>query len=153
MTKKKTFIIGIGNLILKDEGVGVHVIRRLQSKDLPPEVELIDGGTSTMELLGIIQEADRIIVVDAVRAGGEPGTIYRVSPEDLISETERPLSLHQVGLLEVLGMAKQLGACGNVVIIGIEPKEVSWGTELTGELETRVPRLMEAVLDELAMGA
>jgi len=149
MAGTSTVIIGIGNLILKDEGIGVHVIRELEGRELPPGVEVMDGGTATMELLGIIQEAERIIVVDALRAGGEPGTIYRVLPEDLMSETGRPLSLHQVGLLEVLGMAEQLGGHGKVVIIGVEPKEISWGTELTVEVEAKVPRVIEAVLEEV----
>ncbi|MBW2039742.1 MAG: HyaD/HybD family hydrogenase maturation endopeptidase [Deltaproteobacteria bacterium] len=149
MAKKRAVIIGVGNLILKDEGVGVHAVRELEGKELPPGVEVIDGGTATMDLLSVIQEAERIIVIDALKAGGEPGTIYRVIPDDLISESERPLSLHQVGLLEVLGTARQLGGHGEVVIIGVEPKEVSWGMELTPEVEVKVPKVIEAVFEEL----
>ena len=149
MAKKKTVIIGIGNLILKDEGLGVHVVRELEDRELPPGVELIDGGTATMELLPVIHEAERIIVIDAMKAGGEPGTIYRVSPEDLVCETQRPLSLHQVGLLEVLGMAKQLGDHVEVAIIGVEPKEISYGMELSPEVEATVPKVINAVFEEL----
>jgi hydrogenase maturation protease len=149
MAKKKTVIIGIGNLILKDEGIGVHVVRELEDRELPPGVELIDGGTATMELLPMIREAERIIVIDAMRAGGEPGTIYRVSPEDLVCETGRPLSLHQIGLLEVLGMAKQLGGHVEVAIIGVEPKEISYGMELSPEVEATVPKVINAVFEEL----
>jgi len=149
MTEKKTVIIGIGNLILRDEGLGVHVVRQLEDRELPPGVELIDGGTATMDLLPVIHEAERIVVIDALRAGGEPGTIYRVSPEDLSCETQRPLSLHQVGLLEVVGMAKQLGGHVDVAIIGVEPKEISWGMELSPEVEAAMPKVIDAVFEEL----
>jgi hydrogenase maturation protease len=149
MTEKKTVIIGIGNLILRDEGVGVHVIRQLENRELPPGVELVDGGTAGMDLLPLIHGAERILLIDALRAGGEPGTIYRVTPEDLSRETPRPLSLHQVGLLEVLGMAKQLGAHREVTIIGVEPKEISWGMELSPEVEATVPKVIDAVFEEL----
>jgi len=147
----KTVIIGIGNLLLKDEGVGVHAVRALQGEELPPEAEVIDGGTATMELLPILQEADRVVVIDAVEGGGAPGTLYRVTPKELMGEGERPLSLHQVGLLEVLQMARQLGSQAEVVIIGVEPKEISWGMELTPEVQQKLPRVVEAVLRELGI--
>jgi hydrogenase maturation protease len=149
MTDKKILILGIGNLILRDEGVGVHAVRELERRDLPPRVEVIDGGTALMELLPVIQEAERIIVIDALKGGGEPGTIYRVLPDDLTADTERPLSLHQVGLLEVLGMARQLGGDPAVVIIGVEPKEISWGMELTPEVVARLQKVIDAVFEEL----
>jgi hydrogenase maturation protease len=146
---KKVLVIGIGNVILRDEGVGVHAVRELEVKELPPRVEVLDGGTALMDLLPVIQEAARIIVIDALKGGGKPGTIYRVCPDDLMAETERPLSLHQVGLLEVLGMARQLGGEPEVVIIGVEPKEISWGMELTPEVEAKLPRVIDAVFEEL----
>jgi hydrogenase maturation protease len=149
MTNKRILILGIGNLILRDEGVGVHAVRELERKQLPAHVEVIDGGTYLMDLLSIIQEAERIIVIDALKGGGEPGTIYRVTPDDLMGETERTLSLHQVGLLEVLGMVRQLGGDPQVVIIGVEPKEISWGMELTPEVEAKLPKVIETVLGEL----
>jgi hydrogenase maturation protease len=149
MKNKKILILGIGNLILRDEGVGVHAVRELEGRKLPAHVEVIDGGTYLMDLLSVIQEAERIIVIDALRGKGEPGTIYRVFPDDLMAETERTLSLHQVGLLDVLGMGRQLGGEPEVVIIGVEPKEISWGMELTSEVEAKIPQVVEAVLEEL----
>jgi hydrogenase maturation protease len=149
MTQNKVLILGIGNLILKDEGIGVHAVQALEEQDLPPGVEVIDGGTSTMDLLSVIYESDRIIVIDALKAGGEPGAIYRCLPEDLTATSDRPLSLHQIGLLDVLGMARQLGGKAAVVIIGVEPKEISWGMELTEEVQAAVPKVIEAVKREL----
>jgi Ni,Fe-hydrogenase maturation factor len=112
MVKKKTAIIGIGNLILRDEGLGVHVVRQLEDRELSPGVELIDGGTATTELLPVIHETERIIVIDALKAGAEPGTICRVTPEDLVCETERPLSLHQVGFWRSWGWPSSSGTMG-----------------------------------------
>jgi hydrogenase maturation protease len=149
MTDRKIVVLGIGNLILRDEGVGVHAVRELGVRTLPPQIQVIDGGTALMDLLPVIQEAERIIVIDALKGGGEPGTIYRLTPDDFMAEAERPLSLHQVGLLEVLGMVKQLGGDPHVTIIGVEPQEISWGMELTPEVEAKLPKVVEAVLEEL----
>jgi hydrogenase maturation protease len=149
MATSRVVIIGIGNLILQDEGIGVHAVRELGKLVLSPHVEVIDGGTATMELLPVIRDAERIIVIDALKGGEEPGTIYRLSPEDLMIDAERPLSLHQVGLLEVLGMAQQLGGNPTVVIIGVEPQEIGWGTELTPVVAKKLPKVIEAVLAEL----
>jgi hydrogenase maturation protease len=149
MAKNKVLILGVGNLLLKDEGIGVHVVRALEEKEFPPEVDIVDGGTATMDLLSVIYESEHIIVIDALKAGGEPGTIYRCLPEDLIDTSDRPLSLHQLGLLDVLGMARQLGGKAAVVIIGAEPKEISLGLELTEELQATVPKVIKAVKKEL----
>jgi len=149
MTQKKVILLGIGNLILRDEGVGVHVVRELEERKLPLGVEVIDGGTATMDLLSVIYEAESIIVIDALRSGGKPGTIYRCLPQDLMDAVDRPLSLHQVGLLDVLAMARQLGGHASVVIIGVEPKEISWGMELTPEVSAAVPKVIKAIFKEL----
>ena len=127
----------------------MHVVRELEQRELPPGVEVIDGGTATMDLLSVIQEAEKIIVIDALKGGGEAGAIYRLSPAELLCEGGRTLSLHQVGLLEVLEMAGHLGGHGEVVIIGVEPEEISWGMELTPKVKAKVPKIIEAVFEEL----
>ena len=71
--KRNIIILGIGNLLLKDEGVGIHLIQLLEKESLPPGVELVDGGTSTLDILPLLKDADKIIVVDAMQARGEPG--------------------------------------------------------------------------------
>jgi len=149
MPQKNVIILGVGNLILKDEGVGVHVVKEMENRELPPGVEVIDGGTATMDLLSIIHESEKIIVIDALASGGQPGTIYRCLPEELMDAPERPLSLHQVDLLDVLLMARQLGGHVSVVIIGVEPKEISCGMELTTEVKAAVPKVIKAIFKEL----
>jgi len=75
-------VIGVGNLLLKDEGIGIHAVQALQELDFPPDVKLIDGGTSP-DIIAYTRAGDKLIIVDAAKAGGEPGTIYRFKPEGL----------------------------------------------------------------------
>jgi len=80
--RKQILILGVGNLLLSDEGVGVHVARKLMEMDFPPQVEVLEGGTDGFGLMHVLLQADRLILVDAVRGGGPPGSIYRFEIED-----------------------------------------------------------------------
>lgn len=146
---KKTVLMGVGNLLLKDEGIGVHVIQEMQKLDMPQNIELIDGGTGGLDIIYLVGDAERLIVVDAVDSGSEPGTIFKLNPEDVNSTPgENQMSLHQVGLLEVLAMVKQMTDCKEIIIVGVQPKEIDWGMELTPELEEKVPEIIDVVLKE-----
>jgi hydrogenase maturation protease len=148
--RPSTLVLGVGNILLSDEGVGVHVIETLKGQDLPPDVEVLDGGTASLELLNIMANRDKVIVIDAVEGGGEPGTIYRFTPDDIKYHSMTFTSLHQISLLETLTDAKYLGiAPKTVVILGIEPKEMDLGLEMTTEAAAAVPRVVELVLAEL----
>ncbi|MFQ6117317.1 MAG: hydrogenase maturation protease [Candidatus Bipolaricaulia bacterium] len=147
---RKTIVLGLGNLLMGDEGVGVHVIRRLQELELPPGVEPVDGGTAGIDLLPVFKEAARVIVVDAVRAGGEAGSIYRFGPKELEEASQEALSLHQLSLGEVLQAASLLGIEPEVTIIGVEPKQIAPGMEISPELTEALPRVIEVILEELS---
>jgi len=153
MTKQKPprLILGVGNLLLRDEGVGVHVISALRDRELPDDVELWDGGTASFDLLDTLAGRRQVIIIDAVRTGSEPGTIFRFTPEDISARREQVTSLHQVGLLEALTVAEHLldSAPQEVIILGIEPKEIDWGLELSPEVEAAVPKVIELVMEEL----
>ncbi|MDI3280206.1 MAG: HyaD/HybD family hydrogenase maturation endopeptidase [Bacillota bacterium] len=143
-------VLGVGNILLKDEGVGVRVVEALRSRDLPPGVELMDGGTLGLDLMSPISRADRLIVVDAVQAGDEPGAVYRFRADEVDVKRMPITSLHQVSLFEVLSLCKQMGqAPREVVVIGVEPKEINWGMELTPEIQQRVEPVVELVLQEI----
>ena len=146
--KNKTLIVGIGNLLCRDEGVGVHVIHEMQSTQLPGHIELLDIGTSTMDLISYLEGVKKLIVIDAMKAGGTPGTIYKCGPEDLLPKGEGSVSLHDIGVVETLTMAKKMGMEMNTVIIGVEPKVWDWGMELSEEVKDRIPSIIEAVLKE-----
>ena len=144
----KILIIGMGNLIYRDEGIGVHIIQEMEKMELPSHIELLDIGTSTMDLISYLKEVKKLIVIDAMRAGGKPGTIYKCKPEDLLPKDEGPISLHEIGLLETLNMTKKLGMEIQTVIVGIEPEIMEWGTELTEAVKNKIPMIIEAVLKE-----
>lgn len=145
-------IVGMGNILLRDEGIGSHISHALKGASLPCDVEIIDGGTS-LDVLPPFANADKLIIIDAVSGGGEPGTIYRFKPKDIALESEFILSAHDIGLLESLRMMEvsDIGA-GEIVIIGVEPKEMGWGLELSPQLQEKVPQIIQVVLAELDNG-
>jgi hydrogenase maturation protease len=141
------FVVGIGNVLLRDEGVGCHVAQALEGIPLP-DAEVIDGGTCP-DLLQLVADADKLVIVDAVSGGGVPGQIYRFRPEDIEMENKRVLSLHDIGLIDNLKLAQLRCNVGETVIIGVEPRELGWGLELSPELEEKMPQIIDVVLDEL----
>jgi len=143
--EKKVAIVGVGNLLLMDEGVGVHVVRELERRDLPPNVLVIDGGTSP-DALACAGEVDKLVIVDAVRGGGEPGTVYWLTPDDIDESDRNPLSLHEWDLMDSLKLSRYWTEDIEVVIIGVEPAHMEWGLELSPEVQARLPRIIETVL-------
>jgi hydrogenase maturation protease len=149
----KVIILGVGNILLKDEGVGIRVIERLRRDYLfPDNVTLIEGATDGIDLLSVIRHAEYIIIVDAITSGQAPGQILKFSPEKLSARNNTPHSLHQLGLHEVLQMAKTLdGKLPTITILGIVPEDVSgYGLELTELMRSRIPLVLELILNELA---
>ena len=148
MLMDKILIVGIGNILCRDEGIGVHVIQEMEDMELPGHIKLLDIGTYTPDLISVLEGIRKLIIIDALKAGGSPGTIYRCKPEDLLANEEGPISLREIGLIETLNMAKKMGREIDAVIIGVEPKVLDWGVELSGELKKQIPAIIEAVLKE-----
>ena len=153
MPKKETMprivIIGVGNLLMKDEGIGIHAVQALQEEHLPPDVKLIDGGTSP-DLISYTRAGDKMIIIDAAKAGGEPGAIYRFKPEDIAAERGILTSAHEMGVVENLNLMTFTGnKPKELIIIGIEPAEIDWGMELSPKLKERLPKIIEVVLKEI----
>lgn len=145
------FVLGIGNVLLRDEGVGCHVVHALEGIPLL-DVKIIDGGTCP-DMLQLLEDIDKLVIVDAVKGGGTPGQIYRFHLEDITLEQKPFLSLHDVGLVDSL-MLMQLWhpdfiGIGEAVIVGVEPKEINWGLELSPELQERMSQIIDAILSEL----
>jgi hydrogenase maturation protease len=144
-------VIGVGNLLMKDEGIGIHAVQALQEIGLPPDVRLIDGGTSP-DLIAYTKAGDKLIIIDAAKAGGEPGAIYRFRPEDLASETGALTSAHELGVTQNLELMSLLGnKPAETIIIGIEPKEIDAGLELSPELQQKLPDIVKIVLKEIGL--
>lgn len=142
-------IIGCGNLLFRDEGIGIHLIRYLECKGLPPDVELVDGATGGFDLLSFIEGAERVIIVDAVQGNGSPGDIYRFAPDDFDVESFPKTSLHDICLKDIFHIVKLTGTMPQVTIFGVEPKTVDWGMDLTDEVKAALPRLGQLVLEEI----
>ena len=135
----------------KDEGVGIHAIQSLEKIDLPPDVKLVDGGTSP-DLIAYTRAGDKLIIIDAARAGGEPGAVYRFRPEDLAAEKGVLTSAHELGVTQNLSLMALLGnKPAETIIIGIEPKEIDAGLELSAELQQKLPEIVKIVLDEIGL--
>jgi len=145
------FVLGIGNVLLRDEGVGCHVVHALEGIPLP-DVKIIDGGTCP-DVLQFLEDADKLIIVDAVKGGGTPGQIYRFHLEDITLEQKPFLSLHDMGLVDNLMLMQLWRNIGKAVIIGVEPGEINWGLELSPELQGKMPQIIDAILSELNTSA
>lgn len=141
-------IMGIGNLLLGDEGVGVHAVRGLAERDLPPGVDVLDGGTAGADLIDHMAGRAKVVVIDAADGDGPPGTVYRCEAEELLGQ-RGALSLHEFGLTDSLRMASQLGcAPERVVILGVQPATLAPGMELSREVAAALPGVMALALEE-----
>ena len=147
---QKVAVVGIGNLLLKDEGIGIHVVEILKKANLSKEVELIDGATLGLDLLYLMEGKDKVIIVDAIDANAKPGTIFKFSPQDIKDKEKTKLSLHQVGLLEVLELNEvRSERTPEIVVFGIQPQEIDWGMEPTPLIQEKIPKLVNLVIEEL----
>lgn len=152
MEDRKILVLGVGNILLRDEGAGVRVVERLQAGyDFSGNVELVDGGTLGLRLMDMMMQADLVIVADAVLGGGEPGTLYRLTGNDLRKSIAFKNSLHQSDLCETLTLCEIVGKRPEAVVVGIEPADYApWSDELTPTISGRLPAMAEAVLKEIA---
>lgn len=152
MATERITVMGIGNPLMRDEGVGVRVIEVLMSTlEFPPNVTLVDAGTMGMTILNLFQDCDYMLVIDAVDGSGEePGTILRLTPED-IAPNQVMHSLHDVRLVDVLQSAMLMGLEPQVDCIGIQIEDMSeLSIGLTPVIEAAVPAAVDAVLTVLA---
>ncbi len=145
-------VLGVGNLLMQDEGIGVHVVHRLEREYRFPEgVQVLDGGTSGMELMEPIANSRYLIVVDAVKNGCPAGTLIRLTGAEVPTFFNNRLSPHQLALSDVLAALRLTGEePERVTIIGIEPETIELGTELSPALVGEVGALIREVVTELS---
>lgn len=144
-------VLGLGNILLKDEGVGVRVVERMQRDYAFPEgVTLFDGATAGLDLMPVIEGYEKVIIVDTVKTGEPPGSIFRFTLDDIKLKVPYKTSLHQIGVVEMFAIAEAMGKRHDAVIIGVQPFDMSsWGLELTPAIEAKVPEIIGLVLGEL----
>lgn len=146
----KIVVIGIGNEIQGDDGLGVHAIKELEKISFPKEVELLAGGTSGPDLIVYFEGVDLLIFVDAIRGGNEPGTMYKYNPEEMKYQRSVALSPHQLGIPETLRLAEFAGKKPKKsVFFGIEPMNLDFSMELSQPLKEKLPRLVELIVEEI----
>ena len=144
-------ILGVGNILLKDEGVGVRVVEYLDAHySFADNVQLVDGGVLGVRLMGVIGNTDILIVVDAVRNQSAPGTLYRLADDQVPRRVLAKQSMHQLDLPEVLALCGAIEKNPQVVVVGIEPEDITtMDTELTPTVAAKIPDLTAMVLAEL----
>jgi hydrogenase maturation protease len=147
---KSVLILGIGNILLRDEGIGVRVVEALRSADWPDDVEIIDGGTAGANLVELMADRQKMIVVDAMDAQVAPGTVLRLEGDELLPEPHAAVSLHQLALVDSLAIANLLGcAPREVIVVGVQPGQIRPGLELSPEVERAIPIAIDAVRREV----
>ncbi len=143
----KTLILGLGNLLLRDEGVGVHVAHALMAEGTPEGVTVLDVGTAILDALFEMEKADRIIVIDAVMAeGGVPGSVYRM-PLDAFCSPRCIASLHGFDISRVLALAGR-SELPEIIVIGVEPAQIDWSLELSEPVARVLPEVVRIVREE-----
>ena len=150
-----TLILGLGNPLRGDDGIGPRVIEEVTRRGLPEGVSSLDGGTGGLDLLNVLEGWERVVIVDAADVGREPGQFVRFTPEQArFVETADPHSLHRAGLGEALALANALGqSLPEMTIFGVQPARVDWGQGLSPAVEAAIPALADAVLEESTGGS
>lgn len=150
-TRRGTVVIGLGNPLLADDGLGLEVVGRLaRSYDCGPDVELEDGGTWGMNLLPLLESAERVLFIDAIRTGAAPGTVQRLEGDALPRQLGLKLSPHQVDLQDLVAVATLRGTFPSVAVaIGVEPEVVETRTGLSSSVSARIDDVLDAIVEQL----
>ena len=141
-------VLGVGNILLTDEGLGVHVVKELKENyNFTPEISLIDGGTMGMELLTYMRGMKRILLIDAINGGEAPGTVYEFPHRELEQYFTEHISVHEVGMQDILRIrAIQENPLEDAIVIGVEPESLQIGFEPSAPVQAVLPEVKERVL-------
>ncbi|HEB30821.1 hypothetical protein LCGC14_2911480 [marine sediment metagenome] len=148
---KKIAVVGIGNILLGDEGIGVVLVNLLKKNKYTEKIDFIDAGTSFFNVVSGLRNYDKIIIIDTVFSGKAPGTVYRCEIND-IEETgiSGVLSLHDLGVMQSIKLEKLVGGFPeDIVFFGIEPKSIDLSMELSDEVHEKVEQIIDKIVNEL----
>jgi len=147
----QTLVLGVGNLLMSDEGVGVHVIQRLVNEyRLPEQVQVLDGGTLGMDLLYYLEGVENLLLIDAVEAHQESGTLIRLEDDQVPAFLSLKISPHQLGVPDMLAAAKLKDVYPQrIVLWGVQPELLQIGLDLSPKVESLVDAIIEHILDQL----
>jgi len=150
-SRPTTLVIGLGNPLRGDDGVGVRAIQMLAAQALPPGVQLADGGTQGLGIVNLMEGQQRVVLIDAAEVGRAPGQFVRFTLDEAqLRGNGQHLSVHAAGLRDALLLAQALKVLPDeVVIFGVQPASLEWNDRLSREVEATVPDLVAAVLTEI----
>lgn len=144
----QTLVLGLGNELLADEGVGVHAARLLREEQFPEDITILEVGTSILDTLEELECADRVIVLDAIKDNGQPGTVYKICLADC-SGSMNIASMHGFDIFRVMALTRR-SVSPPVTVLGVEPAQINWSMALSSTVTKSLPYLIEAVKEELA---
>lgn len=144
-------VLGIGNIVLLDEGFGVRAAEALDAAyEMPDNVQILDGGTLGMELMRFIPGTKKLLIIDSINGGAEPGTIFRFTDREVMEHFNDKLSAHEVGIQDVLAFLKVTGhEIPQVVVIGAQPYNLGAGVDLSPEMQQLLPQVVQLAVKEL----
>ncbi len=147
----KTLLIGLGNLIMGDEGIGVQAINAIRQRySFEPPVEVVDGGTLGLDLLSYFEQRDAVVIVDAVNFGKEPGYIGLLRDDEVPAQINTKLTVHHIGLSDILSSLKLLGKSPKrITLVGIQPESIEFSLNLSSTLKARFQELIETTIKEI----
>jgi hydrogenase maturation protease len=150
--RKDVVVIGLGNELLSDEGIGVYLVKRLTKQQSKfPLVDFVDAGSAGLNLLHLIANRKKAIIIDCAKMGAEPGEMRRFTADEVQSVKKLShFSLHEQDILQVINLSRQLGECPEkVVFFGVEPKSLKPGQELNSSLSTKIDGYISEICKEL----
>ena len=147
----KLLVLGIGNMLLTDDGVGVFASQELMKEDWPEQVTIREGGTFTQDIFYSFKGYSHLLVLDVVHCGGKPGTLYRLTEDALIKDDKQRLSIHDIDLIDSLRMAEKLfGTKSELLVLGVEPKDyVTWNIGLSDDVQAVFPEFLALARKEI----
>jgi hydrogenase maturation protease len=151
----KVLVLGVGNMLLTDDGVGVFAAQTLLKEAWPENVRILDAGTFTHDIFYLFEGYDVVLVLDIVHCGGEPGAIYRLTGDELVKNGKQRLSLHDIDLIDSLNMAEMLHKKRpKLLVLGMEPEDfTSWNIGLSHAVQERFADFLSAAREEIRVVA
>ena len=149
--ERRILVLGLGNILLQDEGLGVRAVERMAARyRLPPDVQVMDGGVMGLDLLPYLEGISHLLITDAVQTGQPAGSLVRLEGEAIPAALQVKMSMHQVGLQELMALAGFQGTLPEQVVLwGLEPASLEWGLELSAPIAAQIDALVDAAMGQL----
>jgi hydrogenase maturation protease len=148
--KYNVLVLGLGNLLMSDDGLGIHAAEGLRQKEWPPGVLIQEVGTSVLNYLEEIGSSSHVIAIDAVRAGGVPGSVYRITGQDMPGPPGGLRDAHGVSLSGAIDLARGItGLPASLVIFGVEPRNLGFGNQISPAVKKALLRVIKMITEEI----